>query len=229
MKNISQWYLIVASAISIALLYDIYLNGYERLQNLNEILQLQPFWIHLVIVLYCVTTHFFGLWMCLLNVVGILLVPNISCKKRLLVTLIVLCHFFSAGLGLAWIELAWIPCILVDFISCITRSMLTLSLLFIMGYVIILISQRARYLNVHSISSRNISQNLKFLLTLFFGVVIYCLMLVFAFLGLIVSGLWPILYILMMINFLPFRVSFERLIEMGQNCVWQCSLVYSLD
>jgi hypothetical protein len=227
MKNIVRLQLIVTGLIFAVLSHEMYLNGYDRLQNFNKILQLQHFWIHLVVVFSCAMTSFFGAYMCLFSVAGILAIPEIPWKKRFLITLITLFEFCFWGLCSSWLWLVWVPNILVDFTSCITYSTLVASVFFVTYYTIGMVLQKTEFLRGYQTSSWNINRILKLLLFLFLGVPISCLITFLVLIGLVLSGLWLLFY-LSGIIFLLFNMRFDRLIEFGKLRVLHCSLLYSV-
>jgi hypothetical protein len=227
MKNIVRLQLIVTGLIFAVLSHEMYLNGYDRLQNFNKILQLQHFWIHLVVVFSCAMTSFLGAYMCLFSVAGILAIPDIPWKKRLFVILITLLEFCFLGLCSSWLWLVWVPNILVDFTSCITYSTLVASMLVVAYSTINMVLQRTEFSRIYPIPSWNINQILQILLIIFFGVPMSCLITFLVFIGFILSGLWLLFY-LSAIIFLLFNMRFDRLIEFGKHRVLHCSLLYSV-
>jgi hypothetical protein len=229
MKNIFRLWLMVTAAIFAVLLHDMYLNGYSRLQNFNEILHLQHFWIHLVVVFSCAMTIFFGAYMCSVTIAGIFVVPSIPCRKRLLITLITLFEFSFYGLCSAWLWLVWIPNALVDFTSCIIHSTFVVSVSTIVNFAINMVAQRTTFSRMNPIHTWNASKIFQFFLLAFFAVPIGSFIVLLVLTGSILSGLWLMMYCVSIVFLLFINTRFDRLIQFGQLRILHCSLLYSLD
>jgi hypothetical protein len=226
-KNIARLQLLVNSTIFAALLHHLHFNGYDRLQNLNEILQLQPFWMHLVVAISFVIINFFHFLSFLFAATAILIASDISSKAKLSIILLTLWEFCRSGIYLVWLELVWFPYLLVDFTSCITHTIIVVSTLIAVIIIakVLTVSdlRKTRFLDSPPMRLLDIGQFCLCLLCEFFISSILCLILILISLASLVSGLWAIFLLLILMKFL-FSIRFDRLVMVSQSLVFWSSM-----